>query len=278
MKKILVIATSLFVLSANAASACKCIPTTPEQGLERAGAVFSGRVVDVVEQSPAERRSPRSNEDPNFLNGVKVTFEVSEVWKGNSERRLVVTTSDSSASCGYSFQEGQEYLVYASEEDAQLKTGLCSGTKRLSDARADLAVLGEGETPVNYRLNAAQLRQHRQLWRNQNISSYRYTLQVSCFCTPEVTQPVVIEVRNNRVTSITAANTGKPVNQEYFRQYNSVPKLFNIVQNAIAKNAASMSITYHPTLGYPTQINIDKDAQMADEEIYLTIENLQVIR
>ena len=278
MKKMLVIATSLFVLSANAASACSCLPTTPQQSLQNSEAVFSGRVVDVTEQSPAERRPGRRNEDPNFLNGVKVTFEVSEVWKGNSERRLVVTTSDSSASCGYSFQEGQEYLVYASEEDAQLKTGLCSGTKRLSDARADLAVLGEGETPVNYRLNAAQLQQHRQLWRNQNISSYRYTLRVSCFCTPEVTQPVVVEVRNNRVTSITAANTGKPVNQEYFRQYNSVPKLFNIVQNAIANKAASMQITYHRTLGYPTQINIDKDAQMADEEIYLTIENLQVIR
>jgi hypothetical protein len=89
---------------------------------------------------------------------------------------------------------------------------------------------------------------------------------------------VVVEVRNNRVTSIAAANTGKPVNQEYFRQYNSVPKLFNIIQNAIAKDADSMSITYHPSLGYPTQINIDENAQMADEERYLTIENLQVIR
>jgi hypothetical protein len=89
---------------------------------------------------------------------------------------------------------------------------------------------------------------------------------------------VVVEVRNNRVTSITAANTGKPVNQEYFRQYNSVPKLFNLIQNAIANKADSMSITYHPTLGYPTQINIDESAQMADEERYLTIENLRVIR
>ncbi|NEQ22085.1 MAG: hypothetical protein F6K28_23390 [Microcoleus sp. SIO2G3] len=229
MKKVLVIATSLFVLSANAAIACSCFPTRPQESFQNSEAVFSGRVVDVTEQSPAERRPGRRNEDQNFLTGVKVTFEVSEVWKGNNQRRLVVSTSDSSASCGYSFQEGQEYLVYASEEDAQLKTGLCSGTKRLSDARADLAMLGEGQTPINNRANAIQLQQNRQLWRNQNISSYRYTLQVSCFCTPDVTQPVVVEVRNNRVTSIKAANTGKPVNEEYFRQYNSVPKLFNLI-------------------------------------------------
>lgn len=278
MKKILLIATSFLILATNSASACKCSQATPEQSFERSRAVFSGRVVDVVEPSPAERRSPRSDEAPNFLSGVKVTFEVSEVWKGNNKQRLVVSTSDSSASCGYSFQEGEEYLVYASGEEAKLQTGLCSGTKPLSNARADLAVLGEGETPTLERSNAAQLQQNRQLWRSQNISSYRYTLRVSCFCIPEVTQPVVVEVRNGRVTSITAANTGKPVNPEYFKQYNSVPKLFNLIQNAIAKDANRLSVTYHPRLGYPTQINIDYNAQIADEERYLTIENLEVIR
>jgi hypothetical protein len=89
---------------------------------------------------------------------------------------------------------------------------------------------------------------------------------------------VVVEVRNNRVTSIKAANTGKPVNQEYFRQYNSVPKLFNLIQNSIANKAHRISVTYHPTLGHPTQINIDENAQMADEERYLTIEKLEIIR
>ncbi len=147
LKKILFIATSLFVLSANAASACLCAQTTPQESLQNSEAVFSGRVFDVTEPSSAQRRLGRRNEDPKFLNRVKVTFEVSKVWKGNNERQLVVTTYYPMNSCDYSFQEGQEYLVYASAEDAQLKTGLCRGTKPLSDARADLAVLGEGETP-----------------------------------------------------------------------------------------------------------------------------------
>ncbi len=278
MKKILLIATSFLIFSANSASACKCVQTTPEQSFERAKTVFSGRVVDVVEQSPAERRSPRGNEDSSFLTGVKVIFEVSKVWKGKNEQRLAVMTSGSSASCGYSFQEGQEYIVYASGEEAKLQTGLCSGTKPVSEAQTDLGVLSQRETSTVERSNASQLQQNRKLWRSQNISSYRYTLRVGCFCIPEVTQPVVVEVRNGRVTSITAANGGKPVNPEYFKQYNSIPKLFNLVQNAIAKKAERVSVTYHPSLGYPTQINIDESAQIADEERYLTIENLQVIR
>ena len=251
--------------------------STPQESFERSSAVFSGRVIDVVDQSRVNEQTPRG-EDSNFLSGVKVRFEVSKIWKGKLEQQIVVTTSGSSASCGYSFQKGAEYLVYASAQEAKLQTGLCSGTKPLSQAQADLAVLGTGETPTAERSNAAQLQQNRRLWRNQNISSYRYTLRLGCNCLLEVTQPVVIEVRNGKVTSMVAANSGKPVNPEYFKNYNSIPRLFDVVHAALSKKAQRLSVTYHPTLGYPTQINIDYDQQMADEELYLTIDNLEVIR
>ncbi len=45
--------------------------------------------------------------------------------------------------CGYNFQQGETYLVYAaSDEDSPtLETGACTPTKRLSDAGADLPFL-----------------------------------------------------------------------------------------------------------------------------------------
>ncbi len=46
--------------------------------------------------------------------------------------------------CGYSFQVGETYLVYASEEDEgsnEYATGSCTRTRRLSDAGEDLAYL-----------------------------------------------------------------------------------------------------------------------------------------
>lgn len=267
MKKILLLGTSLFLLGANAAMACKCAPTTPQQSLERANAVFSGKVIDVDKSS-----------NPSEAN--RITFEVSKVWKGTNKQKLVITTSSSSASCGYSFQEGKEYLVYASTQDNKLQTGSCSGTKSLADARADLAALGRGETPTVASSNPSQLQLLRnwQKWREQNISNYRYTLRVSCFCTPEVTQPVIVEVRNGKVASIVSASTRKPVNPEFFKEYDSVPKAFNLVRDAIAKDAYRLSVTFNSTLGYPTKVNIDYSAQMADEERAFTIEKLEVIR
>ncbi|MBW4612287.1 MAG: hypothetical protein KME21_03235 [Desmonostoc vinosum HA7617-LM4] len=126
--------------------------------------------------------------------------------------------------------------------------------------------------------NLGQLRINRRLWNQQRIYNYRYTLSRSCFCTEEARGPVIIEVRNGRTTSIKYVATGKPANPELFRQYSTVPKLFNIIRDAIAQRVSSLNVEYNSQLGYPTQINIDFKSQVADEELFLTVENLQVLR
>ncbi|MBD2388842.1 DUF6174 domain-containing protein [Cylindrospermum sp. FACHB-282] len=125
--------------------------------------------------------------------------------------------------------------------------------------------------------NAGQLKNNRQLWNDQNISNYRYTLTRSCFCTAEARGPVVVEVRNGATSSVTLVATGQPVAPDIFKEYDTVPKLFNVIKEAIAGKASSLTVEYNSTLGYPTQINIDYNSQIADEEVYLTIENFQVI-
>ncbi|MBH8565529.1 hypothetical protein I8748_25700 [Nostoc sp. CENA67] len=130
----------------------------------------------------------------------------------------------------------------------------------------------------NNKLDARRLQFNRNLWNKQNISNYRYTFSNSCFCIPDARGPVIIEVRNGETTSITSVETGQPVDPQYFQQYNTIPKLFNVIQDGINRNAYSLDVRYDARLGYPTQINIDYDSQIADEEIYLTIENFQVIQ
>jgi hypothetical protein len=91
-------------------------------------------------------------------------------------------------------------------------------------------------------------------------------------------QPVhvlVFDLHLNRIFPGVSANSGQPVNPESFAKYNSIAKLFDVVEDPIAQNAYRISVTYHPILGYPTQISIDYDKYVADEEIYLTIENLE---
>ncbi|WP_392535502.1 DUF6174 domain-containing protein [Nostoc sp. C117] len=132
--------------------------------------------------------------------------------------------------------------------------------------------------PETNNLNLRRLNFNRRLWNQQNISNYRYTFSNGCFCTPEARGPVVIEVRNGKI-KITSVATGKPVeNPQFFENYNTIPKLFNVIQDAINRKAYNLDLEYSPKLGYPTKINIDYNSQIADEEIYLTIENFEEIK
>ncbi|MCW5317269.1 hypothetical protein GTQ43_26730 [Nostoc sp. KVJ3] len=134
------------------------------------------------------------------------------------------------------------------------------------------------KSPANNNLNLRRLNFNRRLWNQANISNYRYTFSNGCFCIPDARGPVVIEVRNGQTTSITSVATHQPVNPQYFEKYKTIPKLFNVIQDAINRNAFSLNVRYNPKLGYPTQIDVDYDSQIADEEIYLTIDNFQEIK
>jgi hypothetical protein len=127
------------------ASACSCAipPGTQKERAERAlsesEAVFSGEVVRIDRPSGPTWSSRDLETD---------TFRVSESWKGPWGGMLEVKTPVAGMSCGYPFEEGQEYLVYASEGRQGLEVFLCGETRPLSKAGADLAVLGGGDKPI----------------------------------------------------------------------------------------------------------------------------------
>ncbi len=129
------------------------------------------------------------------------------------------------------------------------------------------------QSPKSNNLSLKQLRIYQLLWNGRKIDNYRYTLTNNCFCIPEVRGPLNIEVRNGITTSITNAQTGEPVNTELLTSYSTIPKLFNLIRDAINRGESQLSVTYKPQKGYPTQINIGNLA--ADAGVFTTISNFQ---
>lgn len=121
--------------------ACSCVqPPAVQQALAEADAVFAGKVMNIIEPKP-NVLGLMSSADP-----VTVTFQVSQIWKGISDKQVSITTALSSASCGYSFAEDREYIVYAYQNDAyMLETNICMRTSELTAAAEDLDVLGKGQ-------------------------------------------------------------------------------------------------------------------------------------
>jgi hypothetical protein len=141
LASVILMVFGLMTLIPDCASACSCAIVGSQKErvkseLSHSDAVFSGEVVKIDRPSPI-----KSTAAPET-----VSFRVSEVWKGPEGGMLEVRTPVSGTSCGYHFEEGQEYLVYAGKG---MSVNLCSETKPLSKAGADLALLGEGEKPTD---------------------------------------------------------------------------------------------------------------------------------
>jgi hypothetical protein len=131
---VLLLTALAIVMTAVPAFACSCAPSPPPaQAAEEADAVFAGEVVDIQRAGEFE---------------VEVVLAVSDVWKGGISERQVIRTGSDGAMCGFSFQGGEAYLVYASKGDDGFRTSSCSRTAPLSAADADVAVLGDAYAPA----------------------------------------------------------------------------------------------------------------------------------
>ena len=109
--------------------ACSCImPGAPSEELEKSAAVFAGKVLSIEKDRQ-----------------LKVNFAVNRVWKGRGDKTTSMGTAQHGASCGFTFSEGEEYIVY-SRDGATVS--LCSRTKLIADAQGDLDALGAGNRPV----------------------------------------------------------------------------------------------------------------------------------
>jgi hypothetical protein len=133
----------------SAAHACSCAAAvTPEQALQRSGSVFTGTVVNIVPPPPGIISNTGSPEE--------VTFRVANVSKGpapSADGTIVITTAVNGASCGYNFQVGGRYRVYAYNAGQNLQTDLCSGTNLISmdstlpSPQANVPVVGPSSSP-----------------------------------------------------------------------------------------------------------------------------------
>jgi hypothetical protein len=131
-----VITSVLWLSWSSPASACSCIESGPAcQGVWQAPVVFLGRVSSIADVQGQEQNPP------SFLRSRRVTFEVLESFRGNPRVSADVFTGRGGGDCGFAFQSGQTYVVYASTQPegggSVLTTGICSPTRAVSNPDED---------------------------------------------------------------------------------------------------------------------------------------------
>lgn len=131
MKGFLFLGFLLAVLSYDV-NACSCMSGgTPCRDYWTAAAVFTGTV---IYSSPTTYKHGEY-EVPARL----VRFNIDQSFRGVKGNEVEVRTGLGGGDCGYAFQLGGRYLVYAYMDGDKLATGICSRTRLVSEATDDLA-------------------------------------------------------------------------------------------------------------------------------------------
>lgn len=137
MKKTIYITLAMIAFTFAAAEtslACSCIAPTGKlktqvtNAFKDSAATFTGKVISMEKTS-----------DGNYWI-VKLTVQTT--WKGTGTSEITIKTALDSAMCGYSFEDGKEYLVYAHGTVADLNVGNCSRTASMSE-NADVKYLAK---------------------------------------------------------------------------------------------------------------------------------------
>ena len=118
---------------------------------------------------------------------------------------------------------------------------------------------------------------NRETWQSRAVTQYGYRLQITCFCSMDIVQPVFVEVDDNAITGVQLVETGEELTQSQFKFFYTIEGLFGAVQNAIDEGADSLATIYDAQLGYPTSILIDFSRGLADDELGLDASELEIL-
>ena len=112
-------------------------------------------------------------------------------------------------------------------------------------------------------------------------TDYAFTLEVSCFC-PFAAVPVRVTVEDDRVVEAVfekgggrgGAKAGEPA-PEFFEL--TIDDVIAEAEDAEEAGAARVDVTWPEGSDYPTEVYIDRDERMADEEIGYTLSDVKVV-
>jgi Tissue inhibitor of metalloproteinase len=113
--------------------ACECFQQQSVcDAYGNAKAIFVGEVIEGKSAETLSDRLKTNSNDQSFV------FKVSQNFLGTEEEKNVtIHTGFGGGDCGFPFQKGEKYLVYAYESEGNLHTNICTRTRRVSTVEED---------------------------------------------------------------------------------------------------------------------------------------------
>jgi hypothetical protein len=113
----------------------------------------------------------------------------------------------------------------------------------------------------------------REQFKNTLQGSYKFTWQSACLCPAETAGPFRITVQTGQIIQALDA-TELPVSNVVKSTLMTIEGVFDTIEDAYNEGAASITVTYDANGHFPASVNLDYDADAADEEFVLRISDV----
>lgn len=104
----------------------------------------------------------------------------------------------------------------------------------------------------------------RQLWESKNIHDYTFAYQINCFCPPETLKPFRIVVKNDSVVEAVSIDGTVQIPTDFLPRWETIPKLFEKIEQAIKEDAYNYRVEYDQTYGYPQYFDVHWEKKIPD--------------
>lgn len=118
-------------------------------------------------------------------------------------------------------------------------------------------------------------------WDDADITHYRYTLFIGCFCPFAQDMPLIIEVKDGGMVSITRFD-GTPIETtdpayDTYVSYATIDRIFLKLETALSGEADDVIVAYDSVYGFPANIAIDYIKEAIDDELSFQISSFEVL-
>lgn len=111
-------------------------------------------------------------------------------------------------------------------------------------------------------------------WTEHRPSSYSYDWQRSCFCDRDVTRPIHVSVTGDQITSASFADDHVAIADPASLSVLTVDGVFAALQARLDEGGNGFTLTFDPTLGYPSSVYVKGIHGPEDGEFAVTISKL----
>ncbi len=115
-------------------------------------------------------------------------------------------------------------------------------------------------------------------WNARPLPDYEFEIAIACFCSPELNAGNRVSVRGGQVVEVRALASGESYPVSMLSYWPTIDGMFERVASAREWDGVNrITVTYDPTLGYPTFLDINYDRNIQDAGVVYQISNLQLV-